>query len=163
MEASRTPSSPVWGRWCGAGSPIGDPSPTPSTVTVNVCSEMLATPTTAGPVLNSIGLLPTDSFTVLCAGQNRSGTHCTTLLSSHSNLPVMAGIDLTSMARSAAGPSAMGPLKVTTTGCATPTTSPRVGKIDLMAELSGRLTAVVSTPAVPPATVMATTITARTN
>ena len=44
-----------------------------------------------------------------------------------------------------------------------PTTSPGVGRIDLMAEPSGSATAAVSTPAVPPGTVMrATTVDART-
>src|SRR6185369_2389212 len=94
---------------------------------------MLATPMTAGPVANSLDRRPTDSATVLCAGQNRSGTHCTTSLSSHSNLPVIAGADFMSMARSVARLSATGALKVTTTGCATPTTSPRLGNTEAMA------------------------------
>src|ERR1700729_3873395 len=96
---------------------------------------MLATPTTAGPVLNSVDRPPIESATVLCAGQNRPGTHCTTLLSSHSNLPDIAGTDLMSMARSAACLSVTGAPKVTTTGCATPTTSPRVGRTDAMVGL----------------------------
>ena len=63
-----------------------------------------------------VGRPPTDSATVLCAGQNSSGTHCTTSLSSHSNLPVIAGAELMSRARSAAGRLATGPLNVTTIG-----------------------------------------------
>src|SRR5215207_909936 len=90
---------------------------------------------TAGPVANSIDRPFTESATVLCAGQNRSGTHCTTSLSSHSNLPVIAGADLRSMARSAARLSVTGAVNVTTTGCATPTTSPRVGRTDAIAGL----------------------------
>src|SRR5215467_5837264 len=104
---------------------------------VNVLSEMLATPTTAGPTANSVGMPATERAIVLCAGQNRSGTHCTTWLSSHSNLPVIAGTDLMSMARSAARLSATGPLNVTTTGCATPTTSPRFGRTEAMTGLYG--------------------------
>src|SRR5438270_275364 len=50
---------------------------------------MLATPTTAGPVANSVGRPPTESATVLCAGQKRSGTHRTTSSSTHSYLPVI--------------------------------------------------------------------------
>src|SRR5262245_25142424 len=96
-------------------------------VTVNVCFEMLAVPTTAGPVSMAVVRSPTESATVVCAGQNRSGTHCTTLFSSHSYLPVIAGVDVTLMARSAARRSATGAVNVTTTGCATPTTWPRAG------------------------------------
>ncbi|COX81492.1 Uncharacterised protein [Mycobacterium tuberculosis] len=86
--------------------------------------------------MKSLDRLPTESSTVLCAGQKRSGTHCTTSLSSHSNLPVIAGVDLTSTARSAACRLAglvIGALNVTTTGCATPTTWPRVGSTDATA------------------------------
>src|SRR4029077_1987894 len=90
---------------------------------------------TAGPVANFVEKPPTERATVLCAGQNRSGTHCTTSFSSHSNLPDIAGTDLMSMARSAARLSATGALNVTTTGCATPTTSPRVGRTEAMAGL----------------------------
>src|SRR5438270_582562 len=73
-------------------------------VTLNVCCEMLATPTTAGPVWKLEDRPPTESATVLCAGQNRSGTHCTSSLSSHSNLPVIAGADLTSTVTAFAQP-----------------------------------------------------------
>src|SRR6476620_12438651 len=90
---------------------------------------------TAGPVAKFVDRPPTESATVLWAGQNRSGTHCTTSLSSHSNLPVIADADLMSMARSAARVSATGALKDTTTGCPTPTTSPRVGSTEAMAGL----------------------------
>jgi hypothetical protein len=96
---------------------------------------MLATPMTAGPVANSIDRPPTESATVLCAGQNRSGTHCTTSLASHSNVPVIGCADLMAMARSAARLSATGAVNVTTTGCATPTTWPRVGRTDAIAGL----------------------------
>ena len=96
-------------------------------LTRNVCSEILATPTTLGPVLNSVDRPSTESAIVLCAGQYRSGTHCTTLLSSHSNLPVIGGVDLTSMVRSTACLLVTGALNVTTTGWATPTTWPRAG------------------------------------
>src|ERR1700704_2254514 len=97
---------------------------------------------TAGPVSKSMDRTPTESATVLCAGQNRSGTHCTTSLSSHSNLPVIAGVDLTSMARSAKCLLATGAVNVTTTGCATPTTSPGVGRTDAMAGPYGWFAAV---------------------
>src|SRR5689334_17317869 len=117
---------------------------------------MSATPTTAGPVLKSVDRPPTDSATVLCAGQNRSGTHCTTSSSSHSNVPVMAGADLTSIARSAAPRFATGALNVTTTGCATPTTSPRVGRTDATAKPRDWLTAARLAPAGPASTVEAT-------
>src|ERR1700747_3646471 len=124
---------------------------------------MLATPTTAGPVLNSVDRPPTESATVLCAGQNRSGTHCTPALSSHSNLPVIAGADLTSMACSAACRLATGALNVTTTGCATPTTSPRVGRTDATADVYDWFAAARRTPAGPAATLAAIPITARTH
>src|SRR6201997_1552825 len=101
---------------------------------------------TAGPVSKSVDRPPNESVTVLCAGQNRAGTHCTTSLSSHSNLPVIAGADLTSMARSAACRSATGALKVTTTACATPTTSPRVGRTDAMADVYDWFAAARHTP-----------------
>ena len=68
-EASSTPSSPACGRWCGAGSRTGGPAGSPSMVTVNVCLDRLATPMTAGPVLNWARLAPTDSMTVLLDGQ----------------------------------------------------------------------------------------------
>src|SRR5258707_9822741 len=132
-----TPGSPQCGWWCGAGSCGDGPLGTPSTLTVNVWSEMSATPRTAGPVLKSVDIPPTHSAIVLCAGQYRSGTHCTTSLSSHSNLPVIAGADLMSMARSAARLSATGALNVTTTRCATPTTPPRVGRTDATTGLDG--------------------------
>src|SRR5246127_2372047 len=124
---------------------------------------MLATPTTAGPVSNSVDRPSTESATVLWGGQNRSGTHCTTWLSSHSNLPVIAGADLTSMARSAACRSATGELNVTTTGCATPTTSPRVGRTDAMASPYDCFAAARLTSAGPATTVAAVPTTARTH
>src|SRR5262245_18739188 len=92
MEAGNAPFLPQLGRWCGAGSAEGG---WPSIVTVNVWSEMFATPMTAGPTSKVLaGRLPAVSITVLCAGQNWSGTHCATLLSTHSNLPLIAGSDL---------------------------------------------------------------------
>ena len=57
---------------------------------------------------NSVLRLPTDSMIVLCDGQYRSGTHWTTLSSSHSNLPVIPVVDVTPMARSAAARLEMG-------------------------------------------------------
>lgn len=113
----------------------GGPALTPSMATVKVWSEISATPRTAGPVLKSVDKPPTDNATVLCAGQKRSGTHCTTWLSSHWNFPVIAGADVTSMARSAVRRLATGALNVTTTGWATPTTSRDVGSTDAMANL----------------------------
>src|ERR1700758_227124 len=124
---------------------------------------MLATPTTAGPVLNSVDRPSTESATVLCAGQNRSGTHCTTWLLSHSNLPVIAGTDLTSMARSAACRLVTGALNVTVTGYATPTTSPRVGITDAIARLCDWFAAARLTSAGRPTTVAAIPTTARTH
>src|SRR6476619_1616953 len=123
---------------------------------------MLATPMTAGPVANSLDRRPTDSATVLCAGQNRSGTHCTTSLSSHSNLPVIAGVDLTATARSAARRLETGALNVITTGCATPTTAPRVGRTDA---ITGRYDwfAAMLGPAGPAMTLAVITIAARTH
>src|ERR1700758_2372954 len=118
---------------------------------------------TAGPVSKSVDRPPTESITVLCAGQNRSGTHCTTSLSSHSNLPVIAGADLTSMAGSAAWRSATGALKVTTTGCATPTTAPRVGRTDAMADLYDWFAAAGLTAAGAGTTLAATPIAASTH
>ena len=113
-----TPGSPSAGGGAATGSVDGGSASTPSTVTVNVWAEMSATPTTAGPVAKFVARPPTDSATVLCAGQNRSGTHCTTLFSSHSYLPVIAGADFISIARWAASRFATGAVKVTTTGCA---------------------------------------------
>src|SRR6201997_4923511 len=124
---------------------------------------MLATPTTAGPVLNSVDRPSTESATVVWGGQNRSGTPCTPWLSSHSNLPVIAGADLTSMARSAACRSATGALSVTTTGCATPTTSPRVGRTDAMADLYDWFAAAGLTAAGAVTTLAATPIAASTH
>ena len=64
---------------------------------------------------------------MLCAGQNRVGTHCATSLLSHSYLPVIDGDEVTRTARSAALRLDTGERNVMTTGCATPTTSPVVG------------------------------------
>src|ERR1700712_378732 len=124
---------------------------------------MLATPTTCGPVAKSVAQRPTESAIVLCAGQYRSGTHCTTRSSSHSYLPVIAGADLTSMARSALCRSATGDVNVTTTGWATPTTSPRAGRIDEMAGPRDWLAAAMLEPAGPAAKNAAIPIAARTH
>ncbi len=135
-------------------------------LTVKVCSEMLATPMTAGPVLISVETPPTVSAIVLCAGQYRSGTHCTTRLSSHSNLPLIAGVDLTSMVCSAAcrlAGSVMGARNVTTTGCATPTTSPLLGSTDAIANACDWLAAARLTPAGVTTTHAATPTVARTH
>src|SRR5689334_963963 len=106
---------------------------------------MLATPTTAGPVAKFVEKPPNDSAMVLCAGQKRSGIHCTTSLSTHWNLPVMAGDDLTSIARSAARRSVTGAPNVTVTGCATPTTSLGAGKTDAIAPFTGWFATVIRT------------------
>src|SRR6201999_3580916 len=103
---------------------------------------MSATPRTAGPVLKSVDRPPTDSAMVLCAGQYRSGTHCTTSLSSHSNLPVIGGVDATRTARSAARRLTTGARNVTTTGCATPTVWPVEGSTDATVKLADWLEAV---------------------
>src|SRR5581483_4097862 len=103
-------------------------------LTVKVCSEMSAIPTTERPVLISVDRPPTDNATVLCAGQNRSGTHCTVSLSSHSYLPVIAGVDLTGRACSIAARLPTGAAKVSTSGCATPTTSFGFGDTDATAK-----------------------------
>src|SRR5690625_4462008 len=130
-------------------------------LTVNVCSEMSATPRTAGPVVNSTGKRPTDRATVLCAGQNRSGTHCTTLSSLHSNVPVIGGVVVIVTARSAAPRSETGAPKVTTTGCATPTTAPPAGSTDSMANSGGWGIAAGLTATGPAAAVTTLTASAR--
>src|ERR1700754_1303179 len=76
IEAGNTPGSPQCGRWCGDGSAVDGPALTPSMLTVNVCSAISATPTTAGPVAKFVATVPTDSATALCAGQYLSGTQC---------------------------------------------------------------------------------------
>src|ERR1700740_2850980 len=65
------------------------------------------------------------------------------------------------MARSAARRFAMGALNVTTTGCATPTTSPGVGRTDAIVNLDDWLAAARLTRAGLATTVAATTVTAR--
>src|ERR1700722_18565619 len=107
---------------------------------------MSATPRTAGPVLKSVDRPPTDRAMVLCAGQYRSGTHCTTSLSSHSNLPVIEGVDLPSAARSAPRRLTTRARNVTTTGCATPTTWPVDGRTEATVRLSTCCDAVRLTP-----------------
>ncbi|SKT74961.1 Uncharacterised protein [Mycobacteroides abscessus subsp. abscessus] len=84
------------------------------------------------------------------------------MLSSHSYLPVMGGVDVMPSARSAAPRSATGSLNVTTTGCAIPTRLSGIGAMDLTLISSGRLTAVVSTPTTCPASAASTTDTATT-
>src|SRR5215213_7696280 len=104
----------------------------PSMDTVKVWSEVLAVPTTFGPVWMLVLIRPTDSAIVVCAGQKLSGTHWTTLWSSHSYLPVITGWELILMARSAEGRSDTGAVNVTTTGWATPTTWSGAGRTDAM-------------------------------
>jgi len=55
---------------------------------VNLCVEILATPTTEEPVVTSV--LNPSSITVmrLCAGQNPVGFHCSVSSLSHSNWPL---------------------------------------------------------------------------
>ena len=49
----------------------------PSMLTVKVCLEMEATPSTAAPVSKFSGTAPTDPLIWECAGQNSVGTNCT--------------------------------------------------------------------------------------
>ena len=93
IEAGSTPGSPQCGRWCGVGTADGGPVSTPSMRTVNVCAVRSAMPTTSAPVTNSVLKRPIESATVLCAGQNLSGTHCREVGLSHSYVPVIAGDD----------------------------------------------------------------------
>ena len=96
-------------------------------LTVKVCAEMSATPTTAAPVSNCIGAPPARNVTLVWAGQKVSGTHCTTLSSTQSNRPVTFVGDVILIVCSAPARSAIGLAKLTTTGCPTPTTSPGPG------------------------------------
>ena len=132
-------------------------------LTVNVCCDRLATPMTDGPVSKSVANPPIDSAIVVCAGQNRSGTHCATASSSRWKLPVIGGTVLRSSARSAARRSTTAVLNGTTTGWATPTTSPRVGSTDTMASCGDRLDAAVPTAGGPAAMPAARTIATRTH
>lgn len=141
----------------------GHPAPTPSMLTVNVCAEISAIPSTAGPVLNSVARPPTDSATTLCAGHHRSGTHRTVSSVIHSNLPVIGGADCTVNRRSVAGRLVTGALNVTNTGCATPTTSPRAGSTDAMGSPVGGFTAAALDPACTVTTVAAIPIAATTD
>ena len=61
----------------------------PFCVTVKVCAEMLAVPTTASPVSKPVDSACTATPTWLCAGQSPSGFHSTTLGSGQSKRPVM--------------------------------------------------------------------------
>src|SRR6185312_9873363 len=102
----------------------------PSMLTVKVCAEMSATPTTAAPVVMSVLNPPTDSSIVVCAGQNSSGLNCRVSALSHSNFPVrLLGAAIVN-ARSTAARLATGSVKVSTTGAPTPTTSPGRGCTD---------------------------------
>src|SRR5215216_4730644 len=94
-------------------------------VTVNVCCEMLATPSTAAPVVISVLNPPTESGTTLCGGQNPSGLNCRVLASGHENWPLIPSG--TVKARSAATRLATGVVNVIVTCAATPTTSPGLG------------------------------------
>ncbi|BBZ23822.1 hypothetical protein MHIB_22400 [Mycolicibacter hiberniae] len=109
---------------------------------------MLATPTTFARVLKSTDRLPTDSATVLCAGQYRSGIHCTSVSSTQSKLPVIGGLERTAMLRSAALRSLTGAENVTTTGCATPTTAPDAGWIEAIPVTGGCVAAAELSPGV---------------
>ena len=97
-----------------------------------------------------------------CAGQNWSGTHCTTVSSSHWNRPVRLAGAVTEMLFSAARRSATGPEKVTMIGCATPTVWQLMGRTDATetaaadgataARLAGAA-AVIATRAIPAAAI----------
>ncbi len=100
-----------------------------SILTVNVCADRSATPTTAAPDSKLVDAPPAVTLIWLWAGQNPSGIHCTTSSFSHANRPVTFLEEVTAIVRSAAGRSAIGSENLTTTGCATPTTSPRAGSI----------------------------------
>src|SRR3984957_14555954 len=97
---------------------------------------MSATPRTAGPVLKSVDRPRTESAMVLCAGQYRSGTNCTTSLSSHSNLVVIEAVDGRRTAGSAALRSTTGARNVTTTVCSTTTTWPVDGRTEATTKVS---------------------------
>src|SRR3954468_417581 len=97
----------------------------PSMLTVKVCCEMLATPSTAASVVISVLNPPTESGTTLCAGQNPSGLNCRVLASGHENRPLIPSG--TVKARSAAKRLATGVVNVAVICAATPTTSPGLG------------------------------------
>ena len=105
-------------------------STSPSLLTVKVCAEMLATPSSASPVSNPVVRACTPTETWVWAGQYWSGTHCTTLFSTHSKCPGVLLGDVTWIDRWAAARSVTGAVNVTTTGCATPTTAPSAGKTE---------------------------------
>src|SRR3954462_8915574 len=94
-------------------------------LTVKVCCEMLATPSTAASVVISVLNPPTESGTTLCAGQNPSGLNCRVLASGHENRPLIPSG--TVKARSAAKRLATGVVNVAVICAATPTTSPGLG------------------------------------
>src|SRR3954454_6811895 len=99
-------------------------------LTVNVCAEMLATPTAAAPVGLSVLKPPSVTVMWLCAGQNPVGFHRNVLRLSHSTCPLGRGDAVMVSARSAAARSATCWVNVMTIGCATPTTSPGAGCTD---------------------------------
>src|SRR5208337_4579263 len=105
----------------------------PFLLTVKVCVERLATPSSASPVSKPVVSACTPTDTWVWAGQYWAGTHCTTLFSTHSKCPVALLGEVTRMDRSAARRSVTGAVNVTTTGCATPTTAPSVGKTEATA------------------------------
>src|ERR1700751_5418141 len=99
---------------------------------------MLATATNWSPVSkpddNPCPVTPT----WLWAGQYPSGIHCTTLFSTQSNRPVMWFGAVILIARSTAARSLTGPVNVTITGWATPTTAPFAGWIEAMLAVGSR-------------------------
>src|SRR5688500_9982761 len=90
---------------------------------------MSATPTTEAPVSKLVEAPPAVTEIFECADQNPSGFHCTTSSLSQLNVPSGTSGELMRIVRSAALRLATGPAKVTTTGCATPTTWPVAGSI----------------------------------
>src|SRR5882757_8103138 len=128
-------------------------------LTVNVCAEMLATPSTSSPVSKPVDKACTWTPTWLWAGQYPSGVHCTTLLSTQVNRPVMWLGAVILIARSAAARSLTGPVNVTITGWATPTTAPLAGWI--AATLSvGFLGAIAAMPGAPDPAMASTAVAA---
>src|SRR6187397_1434038 len=106
---------------------------TSSMLTVNVCASMSATPTTLEPVWKSV-LKPPDVTAIgECAGQKLSGVHCTTWLLNQVNSPVGVLLDSMEMDCSARARLTTGRAKVTSTGAATPTTSPVDGEMSVTA------------------------------
>src|ERR1700754_1121342 len=102
-------------------------------LTVKVCASMSATPTTAEPVSKLVEKPPAVTEIGELAGQNWSGTHCTISLLSQENSPVGFWRELMVMDCSARARLTTGSAKVTSTGAATPTTSPDAGETAMTA------------------------------